>query len=498
MAVPLLITVILGFLCCFGGIWTILRLTARSKSETHRGWDHPDDLRKTHPKAVPRLGGVAVFGTFAILAGGMAILEEIPNLESLGAVSLGGALIFLLGLWDDLVPLSAKIKLAAQVLIAILMWILGLRIDLVTNPVSGAAVTLAPAISFAVTVLWLVAIPNVINLADGMDGLAGGIGLFLFITLGIVGALSEFQQGLGFLSFGLAGATVAFLCFNFPPARIFLGDGGAYFIGFFIAAATIDSSQKSYVGASLTVTLIALGVPILDTIFAFGRRFLKGVPVMRGDSDHIHHRLLLIGMSSGKALFVLYGVFIALAVLALSTIFNKSLSIGLSVGFLILVALIALRGLGYVGKFRTLPADLKRILGTRKEVRFAVLVSQALEMEVVRQKKHATFWEIFEHEMRRLNLSNTLDSNGPTVVFHFPFKGVVSWKIASLGALPDGELTGESGSLARETVASCFVTPLCLGIKKFGAPNWRGLTTVDSSPAKAPESQEKSELTPGR
>ncbi len=455
-----------GLLVCGGGTWLIIRLTDHG-GEGAKGLDQPDGLRKKHPGRVSRLGGIAIFGAFIVLVGVSLLLDQVPQLPFLFPIVVGSMMIFGLGLWDDFHPLSARVKLSAQIVIAIVLWFLGLRVDLLTTPTSGEELALTPLLSFGISVFWLVAIPNIVNLADGMDGLAGGLGLFLFLTLGIVGVINPFQHALGILSFGLAGAMIGFLIFNFPPAKIFMGDGGAYFIGFYIAASSLGSSQKSYIGASLIVTLIALGVPILDAIFAFARRWVKGTPITKGDSEHFHHRLLLMGMSSGKALFILYGLFISLSVLALITVFNEGLSIWLSAVFLIVLGLFCLRGLGYVRNFRTIPKDLKRLLRARREVKYAVLISQTLELEVRRYEEAGEFWELFQREMKRIGINPVSSMDGIPIEVEQPFDGVETWHLF--------DLRQGREQLTREALASCFIAPLYLGIKKFGYPEWSGL-----------------------
>ena len=158
-----------------------------------------------------------------------------------------------------------------------------------------------------VTVMWLIAIPNIINLIDGMDGLATGFGLFLCLTLAFVGHFGAMPDVV-MISTVMAGALAGFLLFNFPPAKIFLGDGGAYLIGFFIASVSLTTSQKGYILGALLVMVIALGVPILDTLFAIIRRLLRHQSPMHPDRGHLHHRLIDMGLTQKQAVAVLYSV----------------------------------------------------------------------------------------------------------------------------------------------------------------------------------------------
>lgn len=462
-----------GFLVSLGAIAIILRTKSIVKTV---GMDFPDGIRKTHERAIPRIGGICVFSGFVVVVLFVWLSKGSEAMAKLPALFVGTSLIFILGFLDDLFNLAAKVKLAGQLAIATLAWHLGLEVQLLTNPFNGASLELSPAISFFATILWLVAIPNVVNLADGMDGLAGGIGLFLSLTLGIVGLLAPGHEGLAAVAFGLSGAVIAFLIFNFPPAKIFLGDGGAYFIGFFIAAASLSASQKSYVGASLMITLIALGLPILDTLIAFTRRAIKGVPIMRGDAEHIHHRLLVTGMSTNKALFIIYGVFLALSILSLATFLFSAVSIWLAVGFLALFALITIRALGYVESWRRFPEEFHAILLARREMRYACMVSQVLEMEIERQTRAEVYWEIFEEDLARLGLAVEREVNPegeyhPTITLHYPFKGVSDWVLTDFGP-EDPKI-----KIRRKAIAARFITALCLGMRKFGHPGWSGLVT---------------------
>jgi len=209
-------------------------------------------------------------------------------------VVAGAALaMFGLGFWDDLRALGALRKLAGQVLIASAAYWLGLGIHLYKIPLTDRTLELG-IYAWPITVFWLVAMTNLINLIDGVDGLAGGIALMMMILLSIVG------NGIGVessLAAGMAGALVGFLRFNFPPARIYLGDGGAYFLGFLIGGLTIYNSQKRTVAAALIAPLFVLALPILDTLLALLRRGFNGLPLFRADQRHLHHRLLQSGLS---------------------------------------------------------------------------------------------------------------------------------------------------------------------------------------------------------
>ena len=264
------------------------------------GFDMPDGHRKSHDKVISRLGGLPIFIT--LLAGLAFAMLNLPTFPSdWWPLLLCNTLVFIIGFLDDLKPLGAKWKLLGQIGAAAILYALGESIDVLSSPFGSGSIALgwwAPV----VTILWLVAIPNIINLIDGMDGLATGFGLFLCVTLAFVGHFSS-RADVVMMAALMAGALAGFLMFNFPPAKIFLGDGGAYLIGFFIASVSLSTSQKGYVVGALFVMVVALGVPILDTLFAILRRAVRGVPLFRADAEHIHHRLILLGYSKGQGCF---------------------------------------------------------------------------------------------------------------------------------------------------------------------------------------------------
>lgn len=363
------------------------------------GMDEPDSVRKSHVVAVPRLGGVPIMVAVSLVALALAILRP-ADFGLWVPVFTGAGLFFLLGLIDDLRGLNAKVKFASQLAVALLVYGLGIGIDRMSYPGGGWSVELA-GWSLLVTVFWLVAIPNIINLIDGFDGLAGGLGMFLAGTLGLVGLMSE-QQSVAWFSFALAGALLGFLVFNFPPAKIFLGDGGAYLIGFCIAAVSTQSSQKGSVAAVLFVTIVALGLPILDTSFAMIRRTFRGFPLFHADDEHIHHRLEALGFSKQRIILGVYGVCVILSLVGLSIFWSQGRTIPIAIGVVFLLALFAVRYLRYFTGW----SDLQRVLsmkeGRRRDVRYALLHAKLLEAEVERCVTPEEFRELLESSLRRV------------------------------------------------------------------------------------------------
>jgi len=379
-----------------GGTWALVRKRAAL------GLDQPDSRRKLHKDPTPRVGGLPIFITLML---GFAVAAwRIPGfLSEWWPVILTNTLIFCIGFLDDLKPLGARVKLLGQIGAACILYSLDVSIEDLTNPFREGAHFHLGAWSFPVTVAWLVAIPNIINLIDGMDGLAAGFGLLLSLTLGVVGHLG-LKADIVLVSVVMSGALAGFLVFNFPPAKIFLGDGGAYLIGFFIASASLLSSDKSSILGALLVIIVALGVPILDTLFAILRRTVRGVPVFRADAEHIHHRLVLMGFSKARALVALYSVSLVLSLLGISILLRRGLMLPIAGAAGFLLALFAVRYLGYVGSWRRLRTQVNEALARRRDMLFTGVCGRAAEWEAERCATVDEFTAELVHTMRRCGL----------------------------------------------------------------------------------------------
>ena len=229
-------------------------------------------------------------------------------------MSLGATLIFFVGLLDDISPLPSLTKLIAQIFASVVAFLCGVQVKFLVNPlfffgaVDERVIALDPIISFILTVGWLVLITNALNLIDGMDGLAGGVALIVGLSLWAILLDEKILEPSGaLLSATLAGAVMGFLRSNYNPARIFLGDSGAYFLGFTLGATAVaglaDNPNTATVGS---VVVIAFSFPLIDTFFAIFRRFLQGKPVMQPDAEHIHHRILRAGLSAKETMVVIY------------------------------------------------------------------------------------------------------------------------------------------------------------------------------------------------
>jgi UDP-GlcNAc:undecaprenyl-phosphate/decaprenyl-phosphate GlcNAc-1-phosphate transferase len=396
------------------------------------GLDHANENRKRHKAPVSRLGGLPVMLSLLVAMAAVLFLNA-PQIPAWKAVLTGSVLMFGLGLWDDLHSLGAKMKLLGQVSIAVLAYVMGLGIDKVTYPhqyglPSDFSVQLG-AWSLPVTVFWLIAVPNIVNLIDGFDGVAGGLGMFLSVTLGVVGLYGG-QVTMSHFAFGMAGALLGFLCFNFPPARIYLGDGGAYLIGFFIASLSLSSSNKGSIAAVLLVTVVALGVPILDTLFALARRALRGFPLFQADDEHIHHKLEDLGFSKRRIVFAIYGVCVALSLIALSIIWSQGRTIPIAIGVVFLLAIFAARYLLFVRSWEDIQSKLQRVLSRRQHVRYAIMQAQILNMEIDRCESASEFWPVFHQVLHRVGFTDVMDEDDEDYVpIHVRFDGSIPWTL---------------------------------------------------------------------
>ncbi len=366
------------------------------------GYDKPDEHRKKHGARISRLGGVPIFITLLLGAAIMLLTIQDAQYEWWPVILCNG-LVFGIGFLDDLKPIGARMKLLAQVGSACILFALGHSIDFITHPTTNESIALGWW-SPVITVLWLISIPNIINLIDGMDGLATGFGLFLCLTLAFVGHYSAMPDVV-MISTVMAGALAGFLLFNFPPAKIFLGDGGAYLIGFFIASVSLTTSHKGYILGALLVMVIALGVPILDTLFAIARRGIRGVPLFRADAEHIHHRLINLGFSKGQALGIMYAVCVVLSLLGILALLQRGLGIVIATASLVLLTLAAARLLGYVKSYRGLRRQLHKALELRRDLSFAKAYGRVLELEADRLDSAAEFVELLTRSLKRLGFT---------------------------------------------------------------------------------------------
>lgn len=263
--------------------------------------DMPNE-RKIHKKPIPRLGGVAIWLctllTFALL---VLLSWDYPHGNGLSGILTGGSIMFLLGFVDDIYDLSPKFKLVIQSGAALIAFLLGVRIDALYNPF-GDPIALG-LFSFPLTIIWLVGISNAMNFIDGVDGLAGGISAISAITLGVVAIYTQ-QPISALVAAILAGSMLGFLLFNFHPAKIFMGDSGALFSGFTLAALSVTGVLKT-VTVTMILPIMILAVPIIDISYSVVRRMMNNANLFLADADHIHHKLIRAGLSHNRTVIIL-------------------------------------------------------------------------------------------------------------------------------------------------------------------------------------------------
>lgn len=271
--------------------------------------DVPNE-RKIHTTPISRIGGVAIWTSTMLTFLCLVFLSYYPYGSLLSGILLGSSLMFLLGLVDDIYNLDAKFKLFIQISIATLVYLLGVRIDSI--PFAGDLGLL----SYPITILWIVGISNALNFIDGVDGLAGSVTTVNAITLAIIAvAMTPPNPIIALVGFILAGSMLAFLTYNFNPAKIFMGDSGALFSGFLLATISITGIMKAATFAIL-LPFVVLAVPIMDITYSSLRRISKGKSPFVADAEHIHHKLLHAGFSQKKTVVILTSVAIIAGALA--------------------------------------------------------------------------------------------------------------------------------------------------------------------------------------
>ncbi len=258
--------------------------------------------RKIHSHPVSRLGGISIWLCTIIALLSIILVTHYPHRKLLSGLILGGSLMFLLGLIDDLYGLGAKFKFIIQISIATIVFCLGVKITSVYIPYFGN-ITLMPIFSYLCTIAWITGISNAVNFIDGVDGLAGSVIAVSSVTLGLI-SLVKGDTVSALIAFILVGSMLGFLAYNFHPAKIFMGDSGALFSGFLLAALSIMYQMKTN-EITMYVPLLILAVPITDIVFSSIRRIMNGISPFVADAEHIHHKLLKFGLSQNKAVLVL-------------------------------------------------------------------------------------------------------------------------------------------------------------------------------------------------
>ena len=358
------------------------------------------DPHHTHHQPIPRLGGLALAIAFIGIELFCVIVSPEQRARSPGRllVLLSSLAMFALGFWDDLKPLGAKRKLLGQIAIALIVCAFGLVIQKFRIPFTSTILDLGGWGVF-LTVLWLVGMTNLINLIDGVDGLAGGICLML---MGLLAYVGHDSGGYECLVSGMAGALIGFLWFNFPPARVYLGDGGAYFLGFQIGSVALINSHKGTVLVAMVAPLFVLALPILDTALAILRRGLRGLPIFRADKRHLHHHLLRMGLSRRKVVIYFYGVTLLFLAMAFAAYWSRGHLIPVLLGVGTLLLLLCAGKLRFSRSWFAVGRVVGDSLQMREEVQYTLTLMRWLELEGGRHSSAEELWSDLVFAAQRL------------------------------------------------------------------------------------------------
>lgn len=299
VGMTIVITVAVAFIVSFAAT-PVVRMFAEKVGAI----DIPNEERRVHDHPIPRMGGLAIFLGFLL-----AVLLFANISPQIQGILLGSIIIVVTGAVDDVVSLRPWVKLLLQIIAACVPVIYGVRIEILMNPWiwSSQEYLILGWLSIPVTILWIVGITNSVNLIDGLDGLAVGVSAISSITMLVI-ALLVADSNVAIILAALVGACVGFMPYNLNPAKIFMGDTGALLLGYILSTVSILGLFKFYAVVSFAVPLLALAVPLFDTIFSFCRRLLRGQSPFHADRGHLHHRLLDMGLSQKQAVAILYSI----------------------------------------------------------------------------------------------------------------------------------------------------------------------------------------------
>ncbi|HIV21764.1 MAG TPA: undecaprenyl/decaprenyl-phosphate alpha-N-acetylglucosaminyl 1-phosphate transferase [Candidatus Scatomorpha stercorigallinarum] len=266
--------------------------------------DVPRDARRVHDHPIPRMGGLAIFLGFLI-----SVLLFVDVTQQIRGILLGAVLIVACGAIDDVISLRAWIKLLIQIAAAVIAVAHGVVIEVFRNPniFSENEALILGALAVPVTILWIVGITNSVNLIDGLDGLAVGVSTIASTTMFIV-ALLVSESNVAVILAALMGACLGFMPYNLNPAKIFMGDTGALLLGYVLSTVSVVGMFKFYAVVTFVVPILALALPLFDTLCAIIRRLLRGQSPMHPDRGHLHHRLIDMGLSQKQAVAILYSI----------------------------------------------------------------------------------------------------------------------------------------------------------------------------------------------
>jgi UDP-GlcNAc:undecaprenyl-phosphate GlcNAc-1-phosphate transferase len=306
--------------------------------------DIPKDDRKVHKEPIPYLGGAAIYAS-AIFT--MLIFSELDKTSV--SIMIGGTVVFLIGLIDDINDISPKLKLAGQIIAAMIAVYGGAKINYITNPIPGYNVIYLEHFATPISILWIVGITNTINLVDGLDGLASGVAAISASTMMFMASISGFDYILLECAV-IAGSSLGFLPYNFNPAKIFMGDTGSLFLGYMLAVISILGFLKTVTLAAIIIMVLVLGIPLFDTFFAIVRRIRNKKPIMEADRGHVHHRLLAKGFTQRQTVLILYIVSILFGAAAIFFSDSEPLEGSLVIGAVSIIIVYTGKKLGFISK----------------------------------------------------------------------------------------------------------------------------------------------------
>lgn len=358
--------------------------------------DSPDGVRKLHQTPTPRTGGIAIGLSFSLslVAANIFIPTEVSNLlyftTKTWCLTSAGFIVFCVGLWDDYRRLNHRIKFTVQLAAATLVYAGGHSIHHLIFLDLGNL----PILSYSITVLWILFFINAVNLLDGLDGLSAGVCLFCSLTMTVLSIIRKDMTS-ACLFAALSGTLIGFLRYNSNPARIFMGDGGSYLLGYTIAVISLSSSSKSQTSASLLIAMLSMGIPAFDTILSPIRRFLTGKGPFKPDRGHIHHKFIKhLGFTPRHTVWMLYGITAALCMIALIIVNIKDELAGLILIMLGACPFLLVHKLGYVSAF-----DFDRVTNWIRDIGYMSGISKkrrtflSMQLAISESRHQGEFWD---------------------------------------------------------------------------------------------------------
>jgi len=333
----ILICFAISFIVSFGATPFVMKLAYKINA-----LDIPDGGRHIHKKTTPLIGGLGIFAGFFISV--LVFAKYTDSIIALIGILLGSMMIVGMGIYDDSRDMRARSKLIIQIIAAALVVFCGVTVDYISVPsfIAHGGIFNLNWLKYPITILWIVAVTNAVNLIDGLDGLAAGVSSIATFSLFFISVIQDNVEA-AVISAALAGGCLGFLPYNMNPAKIFMGDTGSQFLGFMLAIISVLGLSKGAVIISFLVPFVILGIPLFDTSFAILRRIIQRRPIMEADRGHLHHKLLDRGFSQKQTVAILYVISILLSVIAVlvaQTGTDQILWIGFSVIILIVIGFV--------------------------------------------------------------------------------------------------------------------------------------------------------------